>query len=174
MQRQNNQSVVSLFARYVIVLGCIVPAASKAQQSPLVSSENRPAGAALGSKDAVRLPPKIESPYLAHLEVQYAEGSKLLTQWRAVSGDTPDVQILALSQTSERWYANTYQWIEANIGPAAAEHFGQWVTSDVSYPLIGNHSPAATHAYIDQLILAPQYLDNLDALMRDHEMYPQK
>jgi hypothetical protein len=87
---------------------------------------------------------------------------------------TADQDIQKLAEVSANWANSSFTWISTHITPAAAEKFVQLLPSSLSFTLPGTKLDSShANMYSNWRLAMPQYVENLDALMRSDEMYPQ-
>jgi hypothetical protein len=115
--------------------------------------------------------PKIKSPYLADLQNYYAIGGRILRS--AQPADLTDAQIDGTSRAADAWATTVYQWLQQRVTPAAAERFAKIGGPTYSWDIVGSHVAGEGDKRNRTLNALHQWLDNLDALMRSDEMYPQ-
>jgi hypothetical protein len=119
-------------------------------------------------------PPRMNSPYRARLQDMYYQGGLIARQWQAFPQNVTDKYIDDLSDKAADWANGTYNWIAKNITPAAAEKFALIVPSIGTYSVQGVKISQDSQQKIDNWTKRmPQYMQNLDALMRSDEMFPQ-
>jgi len=114
--------------------------------------------------------PKLKSPYLAILQEKWADGAEVL---RALQGATTDEQIDAAIPKANNWAKETVTWIAQHMTRAAAEKFVQIRGHALSWNLDGDHKAGEVAKRSNAINVVGDWLDNLDALMRSDEMYPQ-
>ncbi len=152
-----------------IVSGCDTPLGG-------VFSRDQSGGVTANSVGTVNqtVAPVINGPYLKTLQDKYFHGAQFDRQWQSLSADVTDKDIDGLGDKSAAWVAETYAWIFKNITPAAAERFVRLEPTSISFTITaGQYSEKSRKTYSFWRISFPQYLDNLDALMRYNAMYPQ-
>jgi hypothetical protein len=112
------------------------------------------------------------SPYLKDLQQFYAEGGKLARGWMLMPPDLKDEDILGHNKRSTDWVNSAYVWISQHVTVAAAERFVILTPSALTFTLPGAHSAEVETMYSNWRWLMPQYLANLNDLMKSDEMYP--
>lgn len=163
---------IAFMAVVLAVTACGTPTTPPAG----VSSQGQSGGVTANSVGTVNqtIPPHIPSPYLKHLQELYAQGGQIERAWRFIPQTYTDQDINALATKSASWVNDTYNWISKNMTAAAAERFVQ-ITPDVANWTMkgGKFSDESQKEFSDWYKGMPQFLANLDALMRSDEMYPQ-
>jgi len=117
--------------------------------------------------------PKVKSPYLNYLQQQWAAGAEIEATMK--SGDKTDEEIEHDIQEGNTWAQQTAIWIGTHMTRAAMDkflrtrgHSDSWIMQ-TQHP----HKFGELEKWSRALNALEDMLDNLDALMRSDEMYPQ-
>jgi len=88
--------------------------------------------------------------------------------------DLTDEQYAELISATEAWANKTYGWLEKDVSPYAAERFNFRNSLSMSYNFPGNHKPEIVTGRDNCITALAGWLQNLDMLMREPSLYPQK
>ena len=130
-------------------------------------------GVTAGYVGAVTIaPPLVRGPLLERFKATFAEGAKLLrTLQTGMSTDDVAQQTIASVNV---WTQTTYGWLHDALGDYAAERFAFRPGTLISWTSSAPLKPETQKAMSDATNSMTTLLQNLDVLMRDPSIYPQK
>ncbi|MBV9571932.1 MAG: hypothetical protein JO056_11895 [Alphaproteobacteria bacterium] len=162
-----NKFAAGISAALLALSSCTTP------QPVTVSSQGQSGGVNANNIGTVNqsVLPKIKSPFLPYLQDQWADGAAL---YRVLKNSSlTDEQIDQQVHLTMVWVNSTASWIQQHMTRAAAEKFVLVRGTSMSWILTGAHKPGEAEKWSNTLNALENWLDNLDALMRSDEMYPQ-
>lgn len=140
-----------------------------------VSSQDQKGGVTaqnIGTVTTNIMPPLVRGPHLEHFKSAFTEGARLLRQLQ--SPDVTDDEIKHECEAIVAWANDTIDWINGDLGPYAAERFAFQPGLSFSWKLNGEHKPGLANERAGCLNSARGWLTNIDFLMRDPSIYPEK
>lgn len=126
----------------------------------------------VGTLNQTVLPTVVRGPLLARFQEQFVIGARLFRQLQDSS--LTDDQYNNLFDQINRWYSSTFDWLQKDVGPWAAERFALKQGSAMGWMLSGNHAPGIAETRSAMLNSLMPLLQNLDQLMREPTIYPAK
>ena len=126
----------------------------------------------VGTLNQTILPTVVRGPLLAHFQERFVVGAQLFRQLQDSS--LTDGQYNNLFNEIDAWYASTFDWLNKDVSPWAAERFALKQGSAMSWILGGNHAPGIAETRSAMLTSLMPLLQNLDQLMREPTIYPAK
>lgn len=149
------------------------PGGSVPIRIPSVSSTAQKSGVTAGYVNQLTqnvLPTLVQGPQLEKLKAIFVDGARLS---RAYNFVVSDVDIDKLVKGSNTWADETFNWLNQNVSPYAAERFAfRPPTITLGYTLNGDHAPGYAQKYGEGRKMMGEFLVNLDQLMRDPSIYP--
>ena len=118
------------------------------------------------------LQPLVRGPQLERFKVSFTVGARVLRQMQRP--DLTDDQIDAHTKAANYWISQTFAWLQKDVSPYAAERFAFHTPGVVSWSLGGDHKPGYFMMRTNVINIMSPLLQNLDLLMRDPSIYPQK
>lgn len=117
------------------------------------------------------LPPAVRGPQLKRFHDTFTQGARLL---RELKGDVTDDRIDQYCAATENWANATYGWMQSGVGEYAAERFLFRHGPTLNWGLTGDHKPGYGERRSNCINALGDWLINLDNLMRDPTLYPEK
>lgn len=141
-----------------------------------VSSTGASGGVTAGFVGSVQqttvLPTLVRGPLLDNFKTRFTEGARLYRI--LVDGNLTDDQILTVCREFDGWYGSTYEWLNRDVSTWAAERFAFKITGSMMWFLTGDHKPEVVNQRSSYINAMHPLLQNLDQLMREPSLYPEK
>ena len=155
-----------------------VPTISKPASSSVgtVSSTGANGGVTAGIVGSVQqttvLPTLVRGPLLDNFKIRFTEGARL---YRLLLNDNlSDGQVIDVCHALDRWYASTFEWLNKDVSSWAAERFHFKMDGSLAWALPGEHKPEVVKQRSGYINATHPLLQNLDQLMREPSIYPDK
>ena len=149
--------------------------------SPPESQPIPPSVTSLGQQNGVTagivtnlnvMPPLVRGPELDKFKSSFTYGAVLLRNLK--DGNITDEQIDQKCLLTDQWANGTYQWLSKDMGLYAAERFLFRRGMSLSWNLSGPHKDGFVDKRSNCINALSDLLSNLDSMMRDPSVYPDK
>lgn len=141
-----------------------------------VSSAGASGGVTAGFVGSVQqttvLPTLVRGPLLDKFKSKFTEAARLYRI--LLDGNLSDDQIIAICNDLDGWYGSTYEWLNKDVSSWAAERFAFKTGGALLWSLSGEHKPEVVERRSAYLNAIHPLLLNLDQLMREPSLYPNK
>jgi hypothetical protein len=164
-----------IYAFAALLLSTTAALAQGRPATPPVSSEGQRGGVTAGSIGSVTqqfAPPLVRGPLLTKFQAIFTAGATNLREMKYAA--LTDDQIDQHCNEVDTWTNNTYSWIKTNVNDYAAERFLFHEGFSFSYVLQGDHKPGYSQKFSNCVNALTGFLSNIDMLMRDPAIYPDK
>ncbi|MGH6820841.1 MAG: hypothetical protein ACREDU_08285 [Methylocella sp.] len=118
------------------------------------------------------LPTVVRGPLLEKFRTQFTSGAQLFRTLQ--DGNLTDEQYSEIMTAIDQWYGSTFNWLNKEVNPWAAERFAFRTASAMGWMLSGTRAPGIVEKRSATLNAMHQLLQNLDQLMREPSIYPEK
>ncbi|THD58792.1 hypothetical protein [Phenylobacterium sp.] len=126
---------------------------------------------AIGTVNQI-MPTLVRGPLLDKFKQVYTTGARMRSD--LLSGDLSDQQYQSLVQQVNDWLNSTYFWLKSDVSEYAAERFNFRPMTAMHVSLAGNHDPDIARSRGNAIVAMDALLQNLDVLMREPTIYPDK
>lgn len=141
-----------------------------------VSSTGASGGVTAGFVGSVQqttvLPTLVRGPLLDQFKIRFTDGARLYRM--LLEDNQDDRQINAVCNSLDVWYVTTFDWLNKNVSVWAAERFAFKVGPTISWSMAGDHMPEVVVRRSTYMNAIHPLLQNLDQLMREPSLYPEK
>ena len=138
-----------------------------------VTSTNQGNGVTAGYVGTVQIaPPLVRGPQLETFKQTFSVGAQALRALKR--GDLTDAQIDALVDEINQWANGTYAWLHHDVSEYAAERFLFETSLPMSWDLPGDHKAGEADRRNNAINSLTGWLQNVDMLMRDPSIYPER
>lgn len=141
-----------------------------------VSSTGASGGVTAGFVGSVQqttvLPTLVRGPLLDQFKIRFTEGARLYRM--LLDGNLNDDQIVATCNSLDGWYGMTFAWLNKDVSLWAAERFAFKFGGSLSWSLAGDHKLEVVQRRSAYINVVHPLLQNLDQLMREPSLYPDK